>query len=44
MLNFLPGQFVLLLLHPTPEQFAAFIHAEIAANAKLIKFIGMKPE
>ena len=31
--------------HPnTPEQFAAFIHAAIAKNAKLIKLAGMKAE
>lgn len=28
----------------TPEQFAAFIHGEIAQNARLIKSIGVKPE
>jgi tripartite-type tricarboxylate transporter receptor subunit TctC len=28
----------------TPEQFAAFIHGEIAENAKLIKLIGLKAE
>ena len=28
----------------TPEQFAAFIRAEVAANANLIRFIGLKPE
>lgn len=28
----------------TPEQFAAFIHTEVAKNAKLIKLIGMKAE
>jgi tripartite-type tricarboxylate transporter receptor subunit TctC len=28
----------------TPEHFAAFIHGEVAKNAKLIKLIGMKAE
>ena len=28
----------------TPEQFAAFVQAEIAENAKLIKLIGLKAE
>jgi tripartite-type tricarboxylate transporter receptor subunit TctC len=28
----------------TPEQFAAFIHDEVAKNARLIKLIGMKAE
>ncbi len=28
----------------TPEQFGAFIHDEIAKNAKLIKAIGLKAE
>lgn len=28
----------------TPEEFAAFIHGEIAKNARLVKLIGIKPE
>ncbi len=28
----------------TPEQFAAFIHGELAKNAKLVKSIGLKVE
>ena len=28
----------------TPEQFAAFIRRELAQNAKLVKFAGIKPE
>jgi tripartite-type tricarboxylate transporter receptor subunit TctC len=27
----------------TPEQFAAFVHNEMAQNAKLVKFAGLKP-
>ena len=28
----------------TPEQFAAFIRNELAQNARLAKFAGLKPE